>query len=528
VRLLHDAGTVGTVLPDKYRAGDNLLIRGDALSALHSLTALPEFSKEYVGKVRLVYVDAPFNTQQAFTEYDDALEHSVWLTMMRDRLAQLKQVLSEDGSIWVHLDDAEVAYCRVLMDELFGRDSFVGTVVWKRRNDPRNTAPFLSMDHDTILVYAKNVSKLRTNRLERTEAMDMAYTNPDDDHRGPWRRGDLAARNYYSKGLYPVTTPSGRIIDGPPTGSYWRSAPEELDRLDKDGRIYWGKDGSSRPSLKRFLSEVSSGRVPSSVWAPEEVGFVRNGKEEVRALVGDVFATPKPERLIERIMHIGSDPGDIVLDCFLGSGTTAAVAHKMGRRWVGIEHSRETIETYAMPRLTKVVAGQDAGGITDSADWEGGGGFRVLDVAPSMFQDDEGVVVISEWASNNELAEATAAQFGYQYESDAPFAGRKGRFRLAVIDGNVSSNVVELLAGALGPSERLLVCGTSLDPDAAATLRKLSPGSEARKVPASILVDYRLAHRWQARPALSNGAAARLAATDGSDTRLPPATAVTA
>lgn len=186
------------------------------------------------------------------------------------------------------------------------------------------------------------------------------------------------------------------------------------------------------------MSEVAGGRVPSTVWHPEEVGFVRNGKEEVRALVGDVFATPKPERLIERVIHIGSDPGDIVLDCFLGSGTTAAVAHKMGRRWVGIERGRDTLEKFAIPRLTKVVAGQDPGGVTAAVGWAGGGGFRILDVGPSMFEDDEGVVMLAEWASNSALAEATAAQLGYAYESAAPFCGRKGRSRLAVIDGLVS------------------------------------------------------------------------------------------
>jgi adenine-specific DNA-methyltransferase len=285
----------------------------------------------------------------------------------------------------------------------------------------------------------------------------------------------------------------------------------------------------------------------------------------------EAFATPKPEKLLERIINIGSDPSDIVLDCFLGSGTTAAVAHKLGRRWVGVEHSRQTVEEFSAPRLAKVVQGTDPTGITatearvaagelpDSTtpeeaatfasllrrfsnhvlnkdeveadeefeseetaerppaveaflkelreaartraqrttNWEGGGGFRVLDVAPSMFEDDEGVVVIAAWATDNELAEATAAQFGYQYRPDPPFCGQKGRSRLAVVDGNVSTSVVELLAGALGPDERLLVCGTSLDPDASDALRKLSRGSEARKVPASILADYRLAHRWQ-------------------------------
>lgn len=501
VRLLDNAATVGDTYADRSRVRDNLLVRGDALNALTSLAELPEFERELVGKVKLAYLDPPFNTQQSFLQYDDALEHSVWLTMMRDRLVQVRKLLSRDGSVWVHLDDSEAAYARVMMDELFGRSNFVCSVIWKRRNDPRNTAPHLSMDHDTLLVYARDASKLTTNPLQRTDEMDKAYTNPDDDPRGPWRRSDLAARNVYSKGLYPVTTPSGRVIEGPPSGSYWRVSAEELARLDADKRIYWGADGSSRPYLKRFLSEVNAGRVPSSVWHPEEVGFVRNGKEEVRALVGDVFATPKPEKLLERVIRIGTDPGDIVLDCFLGSGTTAAVAHKMGRRWVGIEREAETLSEFAMPRLEKVVRGEDPGGITDVADWQGGGGFRVLDVAPSMFAEDGGMVYLADWATNGRLAEACAAQLHFEVEPDPPFAGRKGRMRLAVVDGLVNEDAVRLLVQALPDDERLTVCGTAVDPAVRAVLRELRPGSSARKIPQAILEDYRLA-RWVPRAAV--------------------------
>ena len=320
VRLLHDAGTVGVVAGAAERAGDNLLIRGDALNALTSLIELPECEREYVGKVKLAYLDPPFNTQQSFLQYDDALEHSVWLTMMRDRLLQVKTLLSPDGSLWVHCDDSEQAYLKVMMDELFGRENFIASTLWVRRNAPRNTARHISTDHDYLLAYAKDITQCQFSQLERTEAMTSAYSNPDNDPRGPWRRGDLAARNYYSLGLYPVTTPSGRVIEGPPSGSYWRVSQTRLRELDADGRIYWGPDGASRPYLKRFLSEVSEGRVPSSVWLPEDVGFVRNGKEEVRRIVGggEPFATPKPEKLLQRIIDIGSQPGDIVLDCFAG------------------------------------------------------------------------------------------------------------------------------------------------------------------------------------------------------------------
>ena len=515
VRLLHNAGTVGDVAGDEDRAKDNLLIRGDALNALTSLIELPEFAREYVGKVKLVYLDPPFNTQQSFLQYDDALEHSVWLTMMRDRLLSIKTLLSPEGSVWVHCDDSEQAYLKVMMDELFGRENFIATVLWIRRNDPRNTARHISSDHDCLLVYAKDVWQCEFNQLPRTERMTSAYSNPDNDPRGPWRRGDLAARNYYSQGLYPVTAPSGRLISGPPSGSYWRVSKEKLAALDADGRIYWGPDGASRPYLKRFLSEVAAGRVPGSVWPPEEVGFVRNGKEEVRRLVdgAEPFSTPKPERLLHRIISIGSNPEDIVLDCFLGSGTTAAVAHKMGRRWVGVEREPETLDTYAVPRLRKVVHGEDPGGITEDVNWLGGGGFRILTVAPSMFEETSGQVFLSPWATNGKLAEVTAAQLQYDYVPDPPFCGTRGRSRLAVIDGLVNEDVVRLLANALAEDERLLVCGTAIDPATREILRELRPGSTVRKIPQSILHEYRQATRWTQRRLIDSTSAPEVANT---------------
>ena len=210
------------------------------------------------------------------------------------------------------------------------------------------------------------------------------------------------------------------------------------------------------------------------------------------------FATPKPEKLLQRLIHIGSDPGDIVLDCFLGSGTTAAVAHKMGRRWVGIERSAETLGTFAIPRLQRVVEGEDPGGVTEMVGWSGGGGFRILDVAPSMFAEEGGMVYLAEWATNGRLAEACAAQLHFETFADPPFAGRRGRMRLAVVDGLVNAAVVRLLVNSLPEDERLTVCGTAVDPEVRPLLSKLRPGSSARKIPQAVLEDYRLA-RWVPR-----------------------------
>jgi adenine-specific DNA-methyltransferase len=497
VRLLDNAGNVGDVRSDRARAKDNLLIRGDALNALTSLAELPEFAREYVGKVKLAYLDPPFNTQQSWLQYDDALEHSVWLTMMRDRLAQIKKLLAPDGSVWVHCDDYEQAHLRVLMDELFGRENFVATVLWERQYGQSNVAS-ISISHDYLIVFARDRERFLKgrNRLPRTAKQDKAYKNPDNDPRGPWKPGGLDARNYYSKGRYPITTPSGRVIEGPPGGAYWRVSEEKLRELDEDGRIWWGKKGDSIPSVKRYLSEVQ-GVAPKTWWPHEEAGHTDEAKKEIRRLVPEVepFATPKPERLLHRVVHIASNPGEIVLDCFLGSGTTTAVAHKMGRRWVGIERSGETLETFALPRLTKVVNGKDPGGITEDVGWSSGGGFRVMDVAPSMFEDDQGVVVLAEWAVNGKLAETTAAQLHFDFEPDPPFVGRRGRTRLAVVDGLVSADVVRLLAGALPEEDKLVVCGTAIDPEAGSVLRQLRAGSSVRKIPSSILEEYRQV-RW--------------------------------
>jgi len=380
VRLLHDAGQVGDVGPASRRAADNLLIRGDALNALTSLARIPEFQREYLGKVKLAYLDPPFNTQQAFEQYDDALEHSVWLTMIRDRLVQIKRLLGPDGSVWVHLDDWEAPYARVVMDEVFGRENFVGTVVWEKADSPRNSARQFSADQDYIFVYSKNPEWV-PYRLPRTAAANSIYSNPDSDPRGPWLPGDPYANKPYSRGLYEITGPTGRSFK-PPLGRFWRVSQEKLEELDRDGRVWWGPKRSARPSIKRYVSEVAD-LVPRTLWFADDVGSNRTSKNEMRALFPKVpaFATPKPEALIRRVLTIASRPGDIVLDCFLGSGTTAAVAHKMGRRWIGVERSLETLTRYAIPRLERVVAGLDSGGISKEVAWGGGGGFHILDVA---------------------------------------------------------------------------------------------------------------------------------------------------
>src|SRR5581483_3292469 len=310
--------------------------------------------------------------------------------------------------------------------------------------------------------------------------------NPDGDPRGPW--ASLPAHGKAGKGrraaqYYTIELPSGRKVD-PPAGRCWVYTRDRFEEMVADNRVWFGKDGDGVPRMKVFLNEVEQGLVPVSLWLKDDVGNTAEAKQEVVELFPGVtpFDTPKPERLMQRIIHIGSNPGDIVLDCFAGSGTTAAVAHKMGRRWVTVEAKQEIVDTFTLPRLEKVVAGDDPGGVTEQTGWQGGGGFRVLEVAPSMFAEVQGRVWLADWATDRALAEATAAQLGYEYEPDPPFAGRKGRARLAVVDGLVNEDVVELLVGALPEGERLVLCGTAVDPAATELLRTLRSGSRTRKI----------------------------------------------
>lgn len=493
VRLLHDVSVIGDGA--KERSSDNLLIRGDSLNVLTSLIRLPEFSREYLGRVKLAYIDPPFNTQQSFLHYDDALEHSVWLTMMRDRLAQIRELLAPEGSVWIHLDDSEMAYCRVMLDEVFGRQSFITTVVWQKTLTRRNDAHVISTAHDYLLVYAKDSQRTSFKRLEATAKQRSTYTNRDDDPRGDWLAIPFHAPNIRPNLTYPIKTPGGKTLM-PPPGRCWSTTEEEFKRLLADNRIYFGRDGNGMAQRKKFWSEAEQSLVPWTWWPYDEVGENREANREskgVASLSGrsQPFATPKPERLLKRIVEIASDPGDTVLDCFLGSGTTAAVAHKPGRRWVGVEWEAPTIEAFALPRLRGVVEGRDRIGISDDVGWTGGGGFRVLEVAPSMFQADQGIVLLADWMSNGELAEATAAQLGFEFRVEPPFSGIKGRSRLAVIDGVVNEAVVRLLVNALPERERLVVCGTGIDPDARPVLRELRPGSTLRKIPAALLEEYR-------------------------------------
>ena len=388
-------------------ADANLLIQGDNLLALKALVPF------YAGQVKCIYIDPPYNTQSAFEHYDDKLEHSQWLSMMYPRLVLLRELLAENGTIWVSIDDREAHYLKVLLDEVFGRGNFIASVIWRKNYSPKSTAKHFSEDHDYIIVYGRNAARWIPNPMPRTEKQDKAYRNPDSDPRGNWKPSDLSARNFYSLGVYSITCPSGRLIAGPPSGTYWRVSEAKFKELDCDGRIWWGKDGNNVPAIKRFLTEVKQGVVPQTFWSYGDVGHTQDAKKEIVQLFGaDVFGTPKPEQLIGRVLQIGSNPGDLVLDSFLGSGTTSAVAHKMRRRYIGIEMG-EHARTHCLPRLQKVIEGEQ-GGISQAVGWQGGGGFRFCTLGEPAF-DEYGRI-------NSEVRFATLAAYIWHFETGAPGA----------------------------------------------------------------------------------------------------------
>lgn len=438
---------------------DNRLIFGDNLLALKAL------EQEFTGKIKCIYIDPPYNTGSAFTYYDDGVEHSLWLSMMRDRLEILRRLLREDGSIWISIDDNECHYLKIVLDEIFGRANYITCIVWQKIFSPKSTARHLSEAHDYVLLYAKDKNKWKRNLLPRTEAHDRNYRNPDNDPRGPWTSGDLSARNFYSAGTYAITTPKGRIISGPPKGMYWRVSKEKFLELDRDNRIWWGTNGDNQPRLKRFLSEVMDGIVPQTIWFHNEVGNTQEAKKEIIAAVPDaheVFQTTKPERLIKRILEIASNAGDWVLDSFAGSGTTGAVAHKMGRRWIMVELG-EHCDSLIVPRLKKVIDGEDQGGITKAVNWKGGGGFRYYRLGPSLIvQDQWGNPVINPQFNAAMLAEAMCKLEGFTFDPNPDVYWQQGRSSendfIYVTTQMMTREMLTKLSDEVGPNRSLLIC----------------------------------------------------------------------
>lgn len=594
---------------------DNLLITGDAMHVLDALRSIPEYADRYIGQVKLCYIDPPFNTGQVFDNYEDNIEHSIWLTMLRDRLQQIKPLLSGDGSVFVHLDDVEVHRCRMVLDEVMGIENFVAQIAWQKVYKLESRTD-ISIDTDTILVYRVS-PKWKANKMDRV--VDPRYGRPDGDER-LWRSANLPApgASAHQGQVYAVQHPFSGELLYPPLGSCWRWGTEKMMQVMSEwGEYHWADlDDAARRAqicgitpedvrrdvaglvLSRPLTEAAvfaeqryeqgnwpelffgrkakggiqrkqylpdTGRPPQNLWLHNEVGHNTESNSELKALFPGVtpFSTPKPERLLQRIINIATDPGDIVLDCFAGSGTTAAVAQKMGRRWVTSELLPSNVDAYTKPRLLMVIRGEDNGGISTSTtrvaadeielpngvspaqaqefnrllrkvlkevegadaatvkalkdatktrdeatvNWTGGGGFTHLRVGPSMFEEVEGRVYLADWATNGALTKAVCAQLAIRHQPDGIFAGRNGKVRYVILDGMVTSSTVDAILDQLAEDEIVEVWGTQVDVDAAERLQKVRQGSRLKTIPDSVLDNYRrqAAKRSPFKSAQSNG-----------------------
>ncbi|MEB2283600.1 MAG: site-specific DNA-methyltransferase [Polyangiaceae bacterium UTPRO1] len=498
---------------------DNRLIHGDNLLALKAL------EQEFTGKVKCVFIDPPYNTGSAFEHYDDGLEHSIWLSLMRDRLELLRALLAPDGSIWITIDDREMPYLRVLLDEVFGRPSFVAQNVWQKRYSRDNNSAIGDV-HDYVICYAIDPERFKANRnLVAPDAKTAsAYRNPNNDPRGPWRLVPMTGAGLRTNQQYAVTTPSGKVIY-PPEGRHWSVLEPKFLDLVAQGKVFFGKNGDSQPGLLRYFSEVE-GLVPWTWWPHDEVGHTDESKKEIHTLFGkdNAFDTPKPERLLQRVLHIATNPGDLVLDSFLGSGTTAAVAHKMGRRWIGIEVG-DHATTHCAPRLKKVVGGEDPGGITEAVGWKGGGGFRFFKLAPSLLEKDKwGNWIVSKQYNPEMLAEAMCKLEGFRYAPDREAFWNHGhsteRDFIYVTTQNLSYDQLRFLSDQVGPERTLLICCGAFrgKPD--------FPNLTVKKIPQAVLTrcewgrdDYSLNVREQAPVVAVEEAKAAASSGNGTKTK---------
>jgi len=413
----------------------NLLIQGDNLEALKALLPL------YRGRVKCIYIDPPYNTKSAFEHYDDNLEHSQWLSMMYPRLMLLRELLSEEGSIWASIDDNEGHYLKVLMDEVFGRRNFIHTMVWQQRTTRENRKVF-SNNHEYVMLFARDATAFERarNALPLSETVRGRYKNPDNDPRGPWQSVSLNAQAGHAtpNQFYVLVAPNGKQHTLP-KGRCWLLTELRLKEEIQENNVWFGKNGNGVPRLKKFLSEANRGLTPETLWFAEEVGTNDQAKKDTIRFFGDaeVFDTPKPERLIERVIRIATNPGEIVLDSFLGSGTTAAVAHKLNRRYIGVEMGAHAA-THCLPRLEKVIEGEQ-GGISESVGWKGGGGFQFLKLGETVF-DEAGAI-------NPKVRFATLASFIWLQETGH---AASQRFKSPLLGAHNGTGYYLLFNGILG------------------------------------------------------------------------------
>jgi adenine-specific DNA-methyltransferase len=462
-------------------SSDNILIHGDNLLALKAL------EQSYSGKVKCVYIDPPYNTGNAFSTYDDNLEHSIWLSLMKPRIEIIHTLLAENGTLWISIDDDERDYLKILCDEIFGRDNFVTSCIWQKKGTRSNDATWFSDNHDYILVFAKNKAKWKINKLPRPDSAINGYSNPDNDPRGVWASGPCHAKTPNEKDIYEVITPSGRKVL-PPPGTSWRFSKQHFQELVDENHIWFGEKGDNIPRYKRFLTEVQDGFVPLTIWPRDEVGDNQEAKKEVKAFNSDVvFPTPKPERLLQRVLKLATNEGDLVLDSFLGSATTCAVAQKMNRKWIGIEMT-DVAYTHDIPRLVSVISGKDKGGITKNEKYNGGGGFHFYELAPSLLKIDSfGQAIINPKYNPEMLASAVAKHEGFIYQPDSLHYWKQStngtNSFLFVTTNHITRQIIDSIRSELRDDQFLQIVCKSFDENALAETRNIS----LKKIPQSLL-----------------------------------------
>ena len=471
----------------KYSYGDtesgNMLIHGDNLLASKAM------EQEYTGKVKCICIDPPYNTGSAFEFYDDGKEHSIWLSLMYQHLIILRNLLSVNGTIWIILDDNEVHYCKVICDEIFGRQNFIQGIIWKSSDNSNNDAKQFSIDHNTILVYSKNPGWL-SNRLPAREDQISHFKNPDNDPKGPWFDGNPISSPHYRENLvFDIPTPIGTVIKPPKNG--WRWSKETLYEKMQSGEIYFNQDYTN--IKRRTYLKDSKGLPPSSLWDNiDETGHNRQAKYEQKKLFPqwskeEWFDTPKPEKLIQKIIMLSSNPGDLVLDSFLGSGTTAAVAQKMGRKYIGIELGNHAY-THCYPRLKMVTDGTDQGGISKAQNWKGGSGFKFYELAPSLLKEDKfGNLIINKEYNADMLAAAMAKQEGYTYQPDATLYWKQGRSSehdfIYTTTQFLTVESLDAISETMQEEESLLICCTAFQKECTNHAKNIT----VKKIPQMLL-----------------------------------------
>jgi adenine-specific DNA-methyltransferase len=463
---------------------DNRLIFADNLLVLKALEA------EFAGKVKCVFIDPPYNTGSAFTHYDDGLEHSIWLSLMRDRLEIIRRLLSEDGSLWITIDDNEAHYLKVLCDEVYGRGNFVANVIWQKKFSPQNDAKWLSDMHDHVLVFAKNKSLFVPNLLPRSLKQEKNFKNPDNDSRGSWASADYTcakSKDERPNLYYPIRNPFTAEDIWPKPTRVWAFDQDATKANIEANLLWWGENGCNPvPRLKKFPNDIRQGTVPGTVWLHQEVGNNQDARREILAFnPNSPFSTPKPEALLQQILTIATNPNDLVLDSFAGSGTTGAVAHKMGRRWIMVELG-EHCHTHIIPRLKKVIDGEDPGGITKAVNWRGGGGFRYYRLAPSLLEQDKwGNWVINKDYNAAMLAEALCKLEGFTYAPSDAVYWQHGysteRDFLYVTTAALNHEQLQQLSDEVGPERSLLVLCTAFRG------RGEYPNLTVKKIPKQVL-----------------------------------------